>query len=121
MPHYIYSDSLLTAVHRAMWTALSFTLDIGGGRGNACDREEVLMNALQKRRLTNAFEFCLVLSEAYNTFVFGIIYYLTRVIFIVLCCSALLICDAIFSIDFFKSKTICDINMHLVFTAPSFV
>ena len=30
MPHYIYSDSLLTAVHRAMRTPLLLTLDIGG-------------------------------------------------------------------------------------------
>ena len=61
MPHYIYSDSLLTAVHRAMWTPLLLTLDIGGGRGNACEREEVLTSVLQKRRLTNEFEFFLYL------------------------------------------------------------
>ena len=43
MPHhtYMYSDSLLTAVHRAMWTPLLLTHDIGGRRGNACEREEV--------------------------------------------------------------------------------
>ena len=57
MPHYIYSDSLLTAVHRAMWTALLLTLDIGGRRGNAYEREEVLTSVLQKRRLTTEFEF----------------------------------------------------------------
>ena len=56
MPHYVYSDSLLTAAHRAMWTPLLLTLDIGGGRGNACEREEVLTSVLQKRRLTNEFE-----------------------------------------------------------------
>ena len=56
MPHYIYSDSLLTAVHRAMWMPLLLALDIGGGRGNACEREEVLISVLQKRRLTNEFE-----------------------------------------------------------------
>ena len=44
MPHYVYSDILLTAVHicRAMWTPLLLALDIGGGRGNVCEREEVL-------------------------------------------------------------------------------
>ena len=47
MPHYIYSDSLLAAVHRAMWTPLLFALDIGGVRGNACEREEVLTIILQ--------------------------------------------------------------------------
>ena len=57
MPHYVYSDSLLTAVHRAMWTSLLLTLDIGGGRGKACKKEEVLTSVLQKRRLTNEFEF----------------------------------------------------------------
>ena len=56
MPHYIYSDSLLTAVHRAMWTLLLLALDIEGRRGNACERDEVLMSILQKRRLTNEFE-----------------------------------------------------------------
>ena len=53
MQPYIYSASVLTAVHRAMWTPLLLTLDIGGGRGNACEREEVLTSVLQKRRLTN--------------------------------------------------------------------
>ena len=62
MQPYIYFDSLLTAVHRAMWTPLSLTLDIGGGRGNACERKEMLTSLLQKRRLTNEFEFFVVLS-----------------------------------------------------------
>ena len=62
MPHYIYSDSLQTAVHRAMWTPLLLALDIGGGRGNAREREEVLTSVLQKRRLANGFEFLVVLS-----------------------------------------------------------
>ena len=62
MPHYIYFDSLLTAVHRAMWTLLLFALNIGGRRGHACEREEVLRSVLQKRRLTNEFEFCVFLS-----------------------------------------------------------
>ena len=56
MPHYIYSDNLLPAVHRAMWRPLLLTLDIGGGRGKACKREEVLTSVLQKRRLMNEFE-----------------------------------------------------------------
>jgi len=56
MPHCIYSDSLVTAVHRAMWTALLLTLDNGGWKGNACEREEVLTSVLQKPRLTNEFE-----------------------------------------------------------------
>ena len=63
MPHYGYSDSLLTAVHRAMWMLHLLILDIGGRRGNACEkREEVLTSSLQKRRLTNEFEFYVVLS-----------------------------------------------------------
>ena len=57
MPHYIYSDSLLTAVHRAMWTPFLLTLDIGGRRGNACEREEVLTSVMLMLRLTNEYEF----------------------------------------------------------------
>ena len=65
MPHCsTYSDSLLTAVHRAMWTLLLLALDNGGRRGNACEGEEVLTSILQKRRLTNEFEFvCSLLSN----------------------------------------------------------
>ena len=37
-------------------------LDIGGERGNALEREKVRMIILQKRRLTNKFEFCLVVQ-----------------------------------------------------------
>ena len=29
-----------------MWTPLLLTLDIGGGRGNACEREEVLTSVI---------------------------------------------------------------------------
>ena len=47
MPHYIYFDSLLTAVHRAMWTPLLLALDIEGGRENAYEREELLTSVLQ--------------------------------------------------------------------------
>jgi len=53
MPYCVCSDSLLVAVYRAMWTPPLLALDIGGGRGNACEREEVLTSVLQKRRLTN--------------------------------------------------------------------
>ena len=64
MQHYVYSDSLLTAVHRASWTPFLLTLDIGGGRGNACEREEVLTSVLQKRHLMNEFEFvCSLVSN----------------------------------------------------------
>ena len=64
MRHYIYSDSVLTAVRRAMWTPHLLTLDIGGGRGNACEREEVLISILQTRRLTIEFEFaCSLVSN----------------------------------------------------------
>ena len=57
MPHCANTDSLLTAVLRALWTPLLLALDIGGGRRIACEREEVLTSVLQKRRLTNEFEF----------------------------------------------------------------
>ena len=64
MPHYIYSNSLLTALYRAMWTLLSLTLHVGGGGGNACEREEVLTSVLQKYRLANKFEFvCSLVSN----------------------------------------------------------
>ena len=45
-----------------MWTPLLFNLDIGGRRGNAYEKEEMLTNDLQKRHLTNEFEFYVVLS-----------------------------------------------------------